>query len=51
MMFLAQAYLNSGDVEKTKEYLRQARTRVVRTGPPNLLAQIEQGLRQLGSPP
>jgi len=29
----------------------KARTRVVRTGSPILLAQIEQGLTQLGSPP
>ncbi len=51
MMFLARAYLTSGDPEKAREYLQQARTRAVKTGPPDLLARIDQGLRQLGSPP
>jgi tetratricopeptide (TPR) repeat protein len=50
MMFLAQAYANSGDKSNATEYLKQARARVLKSGPPQLLAQIEQGLRQLGSP-
>jgi predicted Zn-dependent protease len=50
MMFLAQAYANSGDRSNATEYLKQARERVLKTGPPQLLGQIEQGLRQLGSP-
>jgi hypothetical protein len=50
MVFLAQAYANSGDLGKAREYLKQARTRVQKTGPPDLLARIEQGLRQLGAP-
>jgi len=51
MVLLAQAYANSGDSGKAREYLRQARIRVQKTGPPDLLEQIEQGLRQLGSNP
>ena len=50
MMFLAQAYANLGDKANATEYLKQARSRVLKSGPPQLLAQIEQGLRQLGSP-
>jgi predicted Zn-dependent protease len=50
MMFLAQAYANVGDKANATEYLKQARLRVLKSGPPQLLAQIEQGLRQLGSP-
>ncbi len=50
MMFLAQAYANSGDKSQATDYLKQARARALKSGPPQLLAQIEQGLRQLGSP-
>jgi tetratricopeptide (TPR) repeat protein len=50
MLFLAQAYANSGDLGQAREYLKQARTRVQKTGPPELLERIEQGLKQLGGP-
>ena len=51
MLLLAQAYANSGDLGKARDYLKQARIRALKTGPPDLLQQIEQGLRQLGSSP
>jgi len=51
MMFLAQAYVRTGDRENAKEYLRQARARALKSGPPNLLAQIDKGLALLGSSP
>ena len=49
MMFLAYAYLNTGDRENAGEYLKQARVRALKTGPPKLLAQIDEGLAQVGS--
>ncbi len=51
MMFLARAYYTSGDRENAREYLKQAHVRALKTGPPNLLAQIEKMLAQLGSNP
>jgi tetratricopeptide (TPR) repeat protein len=51
LMTLAQAYANSGDRAKAIEYLKQARPLVVQSGPPQLLAQLDQGLAQLGSHP
>jgi tetratricopeptide (TPR) repeat protein len=51
MLLLAQAYANSGDIGKARNYLQQARVRAVKTGPPGLLQQIDQGLTQLGSHP
>ena len=51
LMTLAQAYVNSGDPAKATEYLKQARPLVLQSGPPQLLAQIDQGLAQLGSHP
>ena len=51
LMTLAQAYANSGDRAKAIEYLKQARPLVVLSGPPQLLAQLDQGLAQLGSHP
>jgi tetratricopeptide (TPR) repeat protein len=50
MMFLAYAYLSTGDRDNAREYLKQAHIRALKTGPPNLLAQIEKGLTELGSP-
>jgi tetratricopeptide (TPR) repeat protein len=47
ILLLAQAYANTGDLGRAREYLKQARIRVLQTGPPELLQQIEQGLRQL----
>jgi tetratricopeptide (TPR) repeat protein len=49
LMTLAQACANSGDRAKATEYLKQARPLVLQSGPPQLLAQIDQGLTQLGS--
>jgi tetratricopeptide (TPR) repeat protein len=51
LMTLAQAYANSGDRAKATEYLKQARPLVLESGPPQLLAQIDAGLTQLGSHP
>jgi tetratricopeptide (TPR) repeat protein len=50
MTFLGYAYLRTGDRENARQYLNQAHTRALKSGPANLLAQIEQGLRQAGSP-
>jgi tetratricopeptide (TPR) repeat protein len=49
LMTLAQAYANTGDRGKAVEYLRQARPLVLQSGPPDLLAQLDRGLAQLGS--
>jgi tetratricopeptide (TPR) repeat protein len=51
LMTLAQAYANTGDPAKATEYLKQARPLVLQSGPPQLLAQIDAGLAQLGSHP
>jgi tetratricopeptide (TPR) repeat protein len=51
LMTLAQAYANTGDRAKAIESLKQARPLVVQSGPPSLLAQLDQGLAQLGSHP
>jgi hypothetical protein len=50
MMFVGYAYLRTGDRQNAREYLTQAHTRALKSGPPNLVAQIEQGLKQAGSP-
>jgi tetratricopeptide (TPR) repeat protein len=49
LMFLAQAYSNTGDTQKARESLKDARSQVLKTGPQNLLPQIDQGLAQLGT--
>jgi hypothetical protein len=46
---VAQAYADLGDKVKATEFLKQARPLVVQSGPPQLLAQIDAGLVQLGS--
>lgn len=51
LMTLAQAYANTGDRAKAIERLKQARPLVLQSGPPNLLAQLDRGLAQLGSRP
>lgn len=51
MMFVARAYFTSGDRGHAREYLEQAHSRALKTGPPKLLAEIEKGLTQLGSAP
>jgi protein O-GlcNAc transferase len=49
MMFLVQAYVNTGDRATARKYLEQAHQYVLRNGPANLLPQIESNLRSLGS--
>jgi tetratricopeptide (TPR) repeat protein len=49
MMFLVQAYVNTGDRTSARKYLEQAHQFVLRNGPSNLLPQIESNLRSLGS--
>jgi tetratricopeptide (TPR) repeat protein len=49
MMFLVQAYVNMGDRASARKYLEQAHQYVLRNGPSNLLPQIENNLRSLGS--
>jgi tetratricopeptide (TPR) repeat protein len=49
MMFLVQAYVNTGDRATALKYLEQAHQYVLRNGPSNLLPQIESNLRSLGS--
>ena len=51
LMTLAQAYANTGERAKAIERLQQARPLVLQSGPQNLLAQLDQGLAQLGSRP
>ena len=50
MMFVGYAYLRTGDRQNAREYLNQAHTRALKSGPPNLVAEIERGLKQVGSP-
>jgi tetratricopeptide (TPR) repeat protein len=49
MMFLVQAYVNTGDRVTARKYLEQAHQYVLRNGPSRLLPQIESNLRSLGS--
>jgi predicted Zn-dependent protease len=49
MMFLVQAYVNTGDRATARKYLEQAHQYVLRNGPSRLLPQIESNLRSLGS--
>jgi len=49
MMFLVQAYVNLGDRTTARKYLEQAHQYVLRNGPSNLLPQIENNLKSLGS--
>ncbi len=49
MMFLVQAYVNTGDRESARKYLNEAHDWVLKNGPPGLLPQIEKGLKSLGS--
>lgn len=51
LMTLAQAYADTGNRAKAIETLKQARPLVLQSGPPNLLAQLDRGLAQLGSHP
>ncbi len=49
MMFLVQAYVNTGDRATARKYLEQAHQYVLHNGPANLLPQIESNLKSLGS--
>ncbi len=49
MVLLGEAYRTTGDFGKSRQYLEQARDRVRKQGPPDLLAQIEQELKELPS--
>jgi tetratricopeptide (TPR) repeat protein len=51
MVLLGEAYLATGDPAKARQYLEQARGRVSHEGPPQLLAEIEDELKQLPSRP
>jgi protein O-GlcNAc transferase len=47
MVMLGEAYRTTGDFGKSRQFLEQARARVRSQGPPDLLAQIEQELKEL----
>jgi tetratricopeptide (TPR) repeat protein len=51
MVLLGEAYLATSDPAKARQYLEQARGRVSKEGPPQLLAEIEDELSQLPSRP
>ena len=45
-VLLGEAYRTTGDFGKSRQYLELARDRVRQQGPPDLLAQIEQELKE-----
>jgi tetratricopeptide (TPR) repeat protein len=47
LVLLGEAYRTVSDFDKSRQYLEQAQSRVRKEGPPDLLAQIEQELKQL----
>jgi tetratricopeptide (TPR) repeat protein len=47
LVLLGEAYGTVRDFDKSRQYLEQAQSRVRQTGPPDLLTQIEQDLKQL----
>ena len=51
LVLLGEAYRTTGDIGKSRQYLEQARSRVRSLGPPDLLAQIEEELKQLPQRP
>lgn len=51
MVSLGYAYASTGDVGKAQEYFRHAQSRVKRTGPKELLQQIEAALAGMGLRP
>lgn len=51
LVLLGEAYLTTGDVSNARQYLERARSRVLSQGPPQLLAEIEGELKQLGPRP
>jgi tetratricopeptide (TPR) repeat protein len=51
LLLLGEAYRTTGEFGKSRQYLEQARSRVRNQGPPDLLAQIEQELKELPQRP
>ena len=51
LVLLGEAYRTTGEIAKSRQYLEQARTRVRAQGPPDLLVQIEQELKELPQRP
>lgn len=51
MVLLGEAYLSTGDAAHARQYLEQARGRAAAQGPPQLLAEIDDELKQIGSRP
>jgi len=51
LVLLGEAYRTTGEIGKSRQYLEMARTRVRSQGPPDLLAQIEEELKQLPQRP
>jgi tetratricopeptide (TPR) repeat protein len=51
LVLLGEAYRTTGEIGKSRQYLEQARSRVRSQGPPDLLPQIEEELKQLPNRP
>jgi tetratricopeptide (TPR) repeat protein len=51
LVLLGEAYRTTGEMGKSRQYLEMARNRVRSQGPPDLLAQIEEDLKQLPQHP
>ena len=51
LVLLGEAYRTTGEIGKSRQYLEQARSRVRSQGPPELLVQIEQELKELPQRP
>jgi tetratricopeptide (TPR) repeat protein len=51
LVLLGEAYRTTGEIAKSRQYLEQARNRVRTQGPPDLLAQIEEELKELPQRP
>jgi tetratricopeptide (TPR) repeat protein len=51
LVLLGEAYRTTGEIGKSRQYLEKARARVRNQGPPELLAQIEQELKELPQRP
>jgi tetratricopeptide (TPR) repeat protein len=51
LVLLGEAYRTTGDIGKSRQYLELARNRVRSQGPPDLLPQIEEELKQLPQRP
>lgn len=49
LVLLGEAYRTTGELGKSRQYLEMARDRVRSKGPPDLLAQIEQELKELAA--